>query len=290
MANYTFTPNAFDEAVDRRSKNNNISMDEAKSGRRAQSMSGPSMTLQNCSAPLSPDVARRTASCPGIAIAASSRPAHSPNIRAPHMQTTVRLQLKNSDGWVTIRRQTPTTCGTPLCRTSNLDLKCNRYGPWREWTLERRQAAAPSGVTNGNTFINQRPAAGVQGSQVAAGLASNNNNNGGGGATRPSPRSDPSRVLDPVIQNLSLYEHITTPQPNTTQSQNHGAGRHPPHGNNYRVQQRAVGRLCKWPHISYSCECHQHPQPVVVPVLNFYLRHNRRNGLARCQPPADSRR
>src|SRR4029077_13669087 len=64
-----------------------------------------------------------------------------------------------------------------LAIENNLDLEINRYGPLvAEWTLERRQAGGVlPGVTAGNSFVNQATSGqGVQGSQVAAGLANNN--------------------------------------------------------------------------------------------------------------------
>jgi outer membrane protein len=110
-----------------------------------------------------------------------------------------------------------------LAIENNLDLEVDRYGPVvADWTLERRQGGgALPGVTGGNNLVNQAAnGQGVQGSQVAAGLANNNNGNNGGGGNAIIAQIGPvTPVLDPVLQNLSFFSHVTTPQPNTVQSQ-----------------------------------------------------------------------
>lgn len=111
-----------------------------------------------------------------------------------------------------------------LAIENNLDLEVDRYGPLAaEWQLRRQQAGGPlRGVTGGNSLVNQVTSGqGVQGSQQAAGLTSgggsNSSSNTGGAIVSQIGPVTPN--LDPVLQNTSLYSHITQPQPNTVQSQ-----------------------------------------------------------------------
>ncbi|MGH9665324.1 MAG: TolC family protein, partial [Bryobacteraceae bacterium] len=111
-----------------------------------------------------------------------------------------------------------------LAIENNLDLEVDRYGPLAaEWQLRRQQAGGPlRGVTGGNSLINQVTSGqGVQGSLQAAGLTNNQggSNNGGAGGAIISQIGPVTPNLDPVLQNTSLYSHVTTPQPNTVLSQ-----------------------------------------------------------------------
>lgn len=106
---------------------------------------------------------------------------------------------------------------------NNLDLEVDRYGPLEaEWNLKRQQAGGPlKGVTNGNSLSNQAASGqGVVGSEVAAGLASNSGGSGGSGTGGVVQQIGPiTPNLDPVFQNATSFQHITTPQPNATVSQ-----------------------------------------------------------------------
>ena len=88
-------------------------------------------------------------------------------------------------------------------------------------------------------------------------------------------------MLDPIVQNTSLYEHITTPQPNTTQSQTTAlVDTH--HTYNTFVQQGLLsgGYVQLAANISYLQQ--NAPtnilNPSVVPIVDFYFRHNLLNG------------
>jgi outer membrane protein TolC len=106
---------------------------------------------------------------------------------------------------------------------NNLDLEVDRYGPLSaEWNLKRQLAGGPlKGVTSGNTLSNQATSGqGVVGSEVAAGLATNSGNNSGSGTGGVVQQIGPiTPNLDPVFQNATSFQHITTPQPNATVSQ-----------------------------------------------------------------------
>ena len=107
---------------------------------------------------------------------------------------------------------------------NNLDLEVDRYGPIAaEWQVERQQAGGPlRGVTGGNTLANQNTSGqGVAGSQTAAGLGGGNSggSGGGGGAATVTQIGPITPNLDPVLQQATGFLHLTSPQPNTTQSQ-----------------------------------------------------------------------
>lgn len=106
---------------------------------------------------------------------------------------------------------------------NNLDLEVDRYGPLAaDWNLKRQQAGGPlKGVTSGNSLSNQATSGqGVVGSEVAAGLANNTGGGGGNGTGGVVQQIGPiTPNLDPVFQNATSFQHITTPQPNATVSQ-----------------------------------------------------------------------
>ena len=110
-----------------------------------------------------------------------------------------------------------------LAIENNLDLEVDRYGPLAaDWQLERAEAGGPlKGVTSGNSVVNQATSGqGVVGSQISAGLASNNNGGSNSGGNAIVSQIGPiSPNLDAVVQNTTAFSHITTPQPNETQSQ-----------------------------------------------------------------------
>src|SRR5579862_2891564 len=213
-----------------------------------------------------------------------------PVIVRPYKQAIVRpVQLKNSSRLASLIRAgklyVTVQDAIALAIENNLDLEINRYGPLvAEWTLERRQAGGVlPGVTAGNSFVNQATSGqGVQGSQVAAGLANNNNNSGGSGGNAVIAQIGPvTQVLDTVVQNTSLYEHITTPQPNLTQSQTTAlVDTH--HIYNTFVQQG----LLSGGYVQLAANISDLKQnaptdilnPSVVPIVDFYLRHNLLNG------------
>lgn len=157
-------------------------------------------------------------------------------VEAPHGPVVIRsyeasrlapLEVKNSDRLRSLIRggklYLTVQDALAVAIENNLDLEVDRYGPLSaEWNLKRQQAGGPlKGVTSGNTLSNQATSGqGVAGSQVAAGLATNtggNNGTGTGGVVQQIGPITPN--LDPVFQNATSFQHITTPQANATQSQ-----------------------------------------------------------------------
>jgi outer membrane protein len=110
-----------------------------------------------------------------------------------------------------------------LAIENNLELEVDRYGPVAaDWQLERAEAGGPlRGVTSGNSLVNQATSGqGVVGSEISAGLASNNNGGSNSGGNAIVSQIGPiSPNLDAVLQNATLFSHVTSPQQNLTLSQ-----------------------------------------------------------------------
>ncbi|MCC6364804.1 MAG: TolC family protein [Bryobacterales bacterium] len=111
-----------------------------------------------------------------------------------------------------------------LAIENNLDLEVSRYGPLNaEWQLNRAEAGGPlRGVVSGSSQIGQVASGqGVAGSQASAGLGGSGGGGGGGGTggAAVSQIGPVTANLDPVIQNTTLFSHVTSPQVNTRQSQ-----------------------------------------------------------------------
>jgi outer membrane protein len=169
---------------------------------------------------------------------ASQLSAQSPQqvVEPPHAPILIRsyegarlapLEIKNSDRLRSLTRAgklyLTVQDAIAVAIENNLDLEVDRYGPLgAEWNLKRQQAGGPlKGVTGGNTLSNQATSGqGVVGSEVAAGLATNSGGNTGTGTGGVVQQIGPiTPNLDPVFQNATSFQHITTPQPNATVSQ-----------------------------------------------------------------------
>ncbi len=155
-------------------------------------------------------------------------PPHAPIfIRSYEGARLAPLEMKNSDRLRSLIRAgklyLTVQDAIAVAIENNLDLEIDRYGPLEaEWNLKRQLAGGPlKGVTSGNSLSNQAASGqGVVGSEVAAGLASNSGGNGGSGTGGVVQQIGPiTPNLDPVFQNATSFQHITTPQPNATVSQ-----------------------------------------------------------------------
>ncbi|MDQ1472581.1 MAG: outer membrane protein, partial [Bryobacterales bacterium] len=111
-----------------------------------------------------------------------------------------------------------------LAIENNLGLEVNRYGPLlSEWSLKRAEAGGPvRGVPNASAQVSSvNNGVGVNGSTASAGLSNNNGGNGGvnaGGASiQQIGQVTPN--LDPILQNVTTFSHLTEPQANTVLSQ-----------------------------------------------------------------------
>jgi outer membrane protein len=172
-----------------------------------------------------------------------------------------------------------------LAIENNLDLEVDRYGPLAaDWQLQRAEAGGPlKGVTSGNSVVNQAVnGQGVVGSQISANLATNSGNGGNSGGNAIVSQIGPiSPNLDAVVQNATAFSHITTPQPNETQSQT-AALIDTHHVFNTLVQQGLLtgGYVQLAVNESYLKE--NAPTDVLnpsdAPVAQFYIRHNFLNG------------
>ena len=116
-----------------------------------------------------------------------------------------------------------------LALENNIDLESARYNPLiAAWNLERSQAGgALPGVPNAAGFAGSVASGqGVAGSQAAAGVGGGGGGGagGGGGNATISQIGPIAQTLDPSIQESSVFSHITTPEPNATQSEHIRAG------------------------------------------------------------------
>jgi outer membrane protein len=150
-----------------------------------------------------------------------------PIVRSYEAARLAPLNLKNSDRLQSLIRggklYLTVQDAIAVAIENNLDLEVDRYGPIdAEWNLKRQQAGGPlKGVTSGNSLSNQATSGqGVIGSEVAAGLATNGGGGGGSGTGGVVQQIGPiTPNLDPVFQNATSFQHITTPQSNAVVSQ-----------------------------------------------------------------------
>ncbi|HEY7211782.1 MAG TPA: TolC family protein [Bryobacteraceae bacterium] len=109
-----------------------------------------------------------------------------------------------------------------LALENNIDLELDRYNPIiDQWNLERAEAGgALPGVPSGQTQSTQVASGqGAAGSQAAAGVSGGGGGNGGTNAVGAtiSQIGSVTPVLDPVIQSVNAFSHISTPSANTRQ-------------------------------------------------------------------------
>lgn len=110
-----------------------------------------------------------------------------------------------------------------LALENDIDLEVARYNPiLSQWNLIRSEAGGalpgvPSAAGQAGSVANGQ---GVAGSQAAAGVSGGGGNAGGGGGGNATiAQIGPvTQVLDPLIQETSVFSHNTTPEPNATQS------------------------------------------------------------------------
>ncbi len=111
-----------------------------------------------------------------------------------------------------------------LAIENNLDLEVERYGPLLAQSgLVRSLAGGPvRGVPSASQQVSSvHSGVGVNGSVQSAGLSSGNNNSNGSnaGAAAIQQVGAITPNLDPVLQNTTLFEHLSQPQANTVVSQ-----------------------------------------------------------------------
>jgi len=107
-----------------------------------------------------------------------------------------------------------------LAIENNLNLELDRYGLLdASSALERAKAGGPlRGVPSGSQQVSSIDAGlGVNGSQQAAGLLSGSGGGGGGpaGGAGIQQVGQITPNLDPVLQNSTVFSHLTSPQSNT---------------------------------------------------------------------------
>ena len=169
-----------------------------------------------------------------------------------------------------------------LALENNLDLEIARYGPVSaEWRYLRAQAGGPlRGVPAGNSVANQAASGqGVAGSQASAGLGGGggNGSGGNGGGAIVSQIGPVTANLDPVLQNVTAFSHITSPQANTVQSQT-AAIVDTRRISNSVIQQGLLTGGYVQVATNYSYLRENAPtnilNPSVAPVVQIFVRHN----------------
>jgi outer membrane protein len=164
---------------------------------------------------------------------------------------------------------------------NNLDLQIDRIGPLSaEWDLERYKAGGPfRGVTSGNTAVNQVTSGqGVLGSYVATGLAANGNTNNTSNTNAVVSQIGPiTPNLDAVLQNSTVFSHLTNLQPNTIVSQSIALIQTHDQVNSFLQQGLLTGGFAQAT-LNYSYLKENAPSdiinPSVQPVVQLYIRHN----------------
>jgi len=111
-----------------------------------------------------------------------------------------------------------------LAVENNLNLEVDRYGPLlAESALQRDLAGGPiRGVPSASQQVSSIDSGlGVNGSVQSAGLSNNFGNSSGGNAGNAVIQQVGTITpnLDPVLQNTTLFLHLSQPQPNTVVSQ-----------------------------------------------------------------------
>jgi outer membrane protein len=111
-----------------------------------------------------------------------------------------------------------------LAIQNNLDLQIDRIGPEiAQSGLKRALAGGPvRGVPSASAQVSGvNSGVGVNGSTASAGLSNNGGNGGAGGGGNASIQQIGAITpnLDPVLQNTTVFSHLTQPQANTVVSQ-----------------------------------------------------------------------
>jgi outer membrane protein len=112
-----------------------------------------------------------------------------------------------------------------LAIENNLDLEIDRYGPLLASSAYERTlgGGAVRGVPSASALVSSVDSGvGVNGSIQSAGLATGSGSSGGGGNGGAASIQQVGQVtpnLDPVLQNTSVFAHLTQPQANTSISQ-----------------------------------------------------------------------
>jgi outer membrane protein len=164
---------------------------------------------------------------------------------------------------------------------NNLDLEIDRYGPVNaQWSLERALAGGPlRGINGGNSIVNQATSGqGVQGALSAAGLSISSGGSSSNGTNAVVSQIGPvTPNLDPVLQNSTVFYHVTTPYANVAISQLYSvldSG----YKSNTVVQQGLITGGYVQTSLNYSYLNENAPSditnPSYAPQLQVYVRHN----------------
>ena len=169
-----------------------------------------------------------------------------------------------------------------LAIENNLNLEIARYGPMlADSALERAKAGGPlRGVPNVNSVITSADAGlGVAGGLLSAGFGGGGGGGGGGGnggaAIQQIGAITP--VLDPYLQDTTVFSHQTSPQANTVYSGVTSLVSTFHTYNTTLVQRLISGGLVQY--TNYEQYLHENSpgdlfNPAVGPHMDLYLQHN----------------
>jgi outer membrane protein len=174
-----------------------------------------------------------------------------------------------------------------LAIENNLDLEIDRYGPLlASSAYERTQAGGPvRGVPSASALVSTvNSGAGVNGSTASAGLSSNSGGGGGGGGGAASIQQIGAITpnLDPILQNTTVFSHLTQPQANLVVSQT-AALVQGEHTYNTVLQQGLIsGGLIQFRDYEQNLK-ENAPSDVLNPIdgphMDIFFRHNLLQGL-----------
>jgi outer membrane protein TolC len=148
------------------------------------------------------------------------RPYRSPNVPPVRLNNSTRLDSLIRAGKLYLTAQD----ALALAIENGLDLEVDRYGPLLSSSAYERAAAGGPvrGVPSASAQVSGvNSGVGVNGSTASAGLSSGGGGGGGGNSGGASIQQIGAITpnLDPVLQNTTIFSHLTQPQSTTVVSQ-----------------------------------------------------------------------
>jgi outer membrane protein len=145
------------------------------------------------------------------------RPFAAPNMPSVRLATSSRLRnlIRAGNLYLTVQD------AIALVLESNIDIEVARYNPFiATWQVQRAEAGGPvPGVRSAASLVGSVAAGqGVSGAESASGLAPSASGAGNRTANAPGLQGAAPPVLDPVLQQTTVFSHISVPQVNLTVS------------------------------------------------------------------------
>jgi outer membrane protein TolC len=170
---------------------------------------------------------------------------------------------------------------------NNLDLEVARYNILlADWAIQRAEAGGPvRGVPSAPALVSGVDAGlGVNGSTQSAGLSSGGGNSQSGNAGNASIQQigPITQILDPTLQNTTVFSHLTQPQANSLVSQTNSLVAVTHNYNTVLTQGLLTGGYVQFR--SYEQYLKENAptdalNPALGPYMDLYLQHNLLQGL-----------